>query len=78
MYVFSLHILMPMYICMHAYVYACIYVCLYVCVYKNQLIKISFIADDKKKNMEVSADTAPTETYYMMGLLKFRMKRITG
>jgi len=26
--------------------------------------------------MEVSADTATTETYYTMGLSKFRIKRI--
>jgi len=31
---------------------------------------ISFIADDKNKNREVSADTAATETYYMMGIIK--------
>ena len=29
-----------------------------------------------RKDREVSADTAATETYYMMGLLKFRIKRI--
>jgi len=34
-----------------------------------------FIADDERKNREVSADTAATETYYMMGLLKVRMKQ---
>jgi len=28
---------------------------------------ISFIEDDKNKDREVSADTAATETYYMMG-----------
>ena len=28
---------------------------------------ISFIADDTNKDREVSADTAATETYYMMG-----------
>jgi len=31
---------------------------------------ISFIADDKNKDREVSADTAATETYYMMGIIK--------
>jgi len=30
----------------------------------------------QEKNREVSADTAATEAYYMMGLLKFRIKRI--
>src|SRR6218665_1719388 len=29
---------------------------------------ISFIEDDKNKGREVSADTAATETYYMMGI----------
>ena len=29
---------------------------------------ISFIEDDKDKDREVSADTAATETYYMMML----------
>jgi len=27
-----------------------------------------FIEDDKNKDREVSADTAATETYYMMGI----------
>jgi len=31
---------------------------------------ISFIEDDKNKDREVSADTAATETYYMMGINK--------
>jgi len=31
---------------------------------------ISFIEDDKNKGKEVSADTAATETYYMMGINK--------
>ena len=31
---------------------------------------ISFIADDKNKDREVSADTTATETYYMMGIIK--------
>jgi len=31
---------------------------------------ISFIADDKNKDREVSADTAATETYHMMGIIK--------
>jgi len=31
---------------------------------------ISFTADDKNKDREVSADTAATETYYMMGIIK--------
>ena len=31
---------------------------------------ISFIEDDKNKGREVSADTAATETYYMMGINK--------
>ena len=31
---------------------------------------ISFIEDDKNKDREVSADTAGTETYYMMGSIK--------
>jgi len=35
-----------------------------------QYNKISFIADDKNKDREVSAETAATETYYMMGILK--------
>ena len=32
---------------------------------------ISFIADDKNKDREVSADTTATETYCMMGIIKF-------
>ena len=31
---------------------------------------ISFIEDNKNKDKEVSADTAATETYYMMGINK--------
>jgi len=31
---------------------------------------ISFIADDKNKDREVSADRATTKTYYMMGIIK--------
>ena len=31
---------------------------------------ISFIEDDKNKDREVSADTAITETYYMMRIIK--------
>jgi len=31
---------------------------------------ISFIADNKNKDREVSADKAATETYYMMGIIK--------
>ena len=31
---------------------------------------ISFIADDKNKDREVSADTSATETYYMEGIIK--------
>jgi len=31
---------------------------------------ISFIADDKNRDREVSADTAATETYYMTGIIK--------
>ena len=31
---------------------------------------ISFIEDDKNKDREVSADTAATETYYMMEINK--------
>jgi len=30
----------------------------------------------QEKNRQVSSDKATTETYYMMGLLKFRVKRI--
>jgi len=35
---------------------------------------ISFIEDDKNKDREVSADTAETETYYMMGINKILNK----
>ena len=31
---------------------------------------ISFSEDDKNKDRDVSADTAATETYYMMGINK--------
>jgi len=31
---------------------------------------ISFIEDNKNKDREVSADTAATETFYMMGINK--------
>ena len=37
------------------------------CQYNNT---ISFIADDKNKDREVSEDTAATETYYTMGIIK--------
>ena len=33
---------------------------------------ISFIEDDKNEDREVSADTAETETYYMMGINKIQ------
>ena len=41
---------------------------------KVKLNQISFIADDKNKDREVSADTAATETYYMMGIIKILNK----
>ena len=34
---------------------------------KIQYNTISFIADEKNKDREVSGDTTTTETYYMMG-----------
>ena len=34
----------------------------------SQYNTILFIEDDKNKDREVSADTAATETYYMMGI----------
>ena len=35
-----------------------------------QYNNISFIADDKNRDREVLADTAATETYYMMGSIQ--------
>ena len=37
---------------------------------RQQYNTISFIADDKNKDRKVSADTAATETYYMIGINK--------
>ena len=43
---------------------------LFNCTYYEQYNTISFIEDNKNKDREVSADTAATETYYMMGINK--------
>ena len=41
---------------------------------KRKSSQISFIADQKRKTRRSHADTAATETYYMMGVINIKNK----